>query len=94
MDETIKTIIANSPSTAAVILVAWMFLKEIRAQRSEYFGESQQRLGALKEISTNHDAAHKECGAKLAEVVEENTRVLSRNSVALERCEAVHRKTD
>lgn len=87
MDDTFKAILSQSPGTAAVILVAWLFLKEIRAQRKEYFDESQDRVAALKEITENHTAAHRSTGDRLAAVVEENTRTLARNSVVLERCE-------
>lgn len=92
MDEVIKGLLTQSPSAAVALVVTWLFLKEIRVQRTEYFHESQQRLQALKEISANHDTAHRECGDKLSAVVDENTRVISRNSVALERCEDEHRQ--
>ena len=91
MDETYKSLLTQSPGTAAVILVAWLFLKELRAQRAEYLSESQQRVAALKDISDNHIASHVTTGTKLAAVVEENTRAISRNSVALERCEEAHK---
>lgn len=92
MDDAVKTLIAQSPGTAAVILVAWLFLKELRAQRGEYFNESQQRMSALKDITANHDEAHKSTGEKLSTSLDENTRVIARNSVALERCEEAHRE--
>lgn len=89
-----KTLIAQSPGTAAVILVAWLFLKELRSQRTEYFNESQQRMTALKDITSNHAEAHKETGSRLGIALDENTRVIARNSVALERCEEAHRERE
>lgn len=98
MDDTLKQFITNSPTTAAVVLVVWMFMKELRVQRNEYFNESAARLNVLRDISNQHNKAYTElqqatndCSAKVAASLDENTRMLSRVSVTLENCEKLNK---
>lgn len=82
MDKMIELLFSTgNAAAAAVIITTIYFLREIRLQRREYFEESQQRLTALKEISSKHDDNFKTCAEKL-------DGALSRNTEAFARCEA------
>lgn len=80
MEEALMKLIVTVPAAAAVIVMAWMFLK---AQRSSH--ETHDKL--TKEITERSTKCHEECTSAVKEnrvAVVENTVVLTKLATLIE----------